>query len=429
MERYMPGHRVLVSKAEGPFSDDDEFGTLSWFPAVELHQRAEKVILDLRRDFFTSVVKLLREIALKAPDFLIGVGQGGFVSLGVSRPGVVEAVLQARAVQAAEALKIGEFWSKVKLIVVGMPRMSRVQNKKLGPHLIQQFCPEMIDMTFPVTNVRTIGVKEQGSETYDSDKDVFAIMKTEIKNNYGEIMWEECLAKKPREMWSHEGHCVCGKKTYLFGQCSGCMREDAEIRDQAIEQAVLDAEAAELEGEDAFPSVNASRVKLIPQVGLPGYSKDYRCQEVIFIARSWMHKLREQVQDELDSINGVQQKKGHGKSLYKVNRIVEHGECTVTWALWNKNCSIPLCLGHSTASLREHPFRLVMLVERYSVRGEEEPQCSYRCVQYCVDENFERRGSDGFRIGQRSVQVRLYSGMKEFQEALTAVWAAQRAST
>ena len=76
MERCMPGHRVLVSKAEGPFSDEDEFGTLSWFPAVDLHQKAEKVVLDLRRDFFTSVVKLLREIALKAPDFLIGIGQG-----------------------------------------------------------------------------------------------------------------------------------------------------------------------------------------------------------------------------------------------------------------------------------------------------------------------------------------------------------------
>ena len=145
-------------------------------------------------------MKLLREIALKAPDFLIGIGQGGFVALGVSRPGVVEAVLQARAVQAAEALKIGDYWGKVKLVVAGMPRMSRVQNARLGPHMIQQFCPEMIDGTFPVPNIRAIGVKDQHSETYDFDKEVFAIMKTEVKNNFGEIMWEECLSKKPRDV-------------------------------------------------------------------------------------------------------------------------------------------------------------------------------------------------------------------------------------
>ena len=263
--------------------------------------------------------------------------------------------------QAAEALKIGDYWGKVKLVVAGMPRMSRVQNAKLGPHMIQQFCPEMIDGTFPVPNIRAIGVKDQHSETYDFDN-VFAIMKTEVKNNFGEIMWEECLAKKPREMWSHEGQCPCGRKTYLFGQCSKCMREDAEIRDKAIEQSVLEAEEAVLQGEDAFPTVNAAFNKLIPQVGMPGTSDGHKCHEAIFISRPWMQDLRSKVQEELDTIRSVQQLRRH-KKPYMVSRTVEKGACTVTWAVWNRN-PISLCLGHTSASLRSHPYRLVMLVER-----------------------------------------------------------------
>jgi len=50
MERFLPGHRVLMSKAEGPFSDDNETGLTSWFPPVNQHQKRERIILDIRKD-------------------------------------------------------------------------------------------------------------------------------------------------------------------------------------------------------------------------------------------------------------------------------------------------------------------------------------------------------------------------------------------
>ena len=37
-------------------------------------------------------------------------------------------------------------------------------------------------------------------------------------------------------MWEHQGRCPCGKRSYLFGQCSKCLKEDLEIK--ATEESV-----------------------------------------------------------------------------------------------------------------------------------------------------------------------------------------------
>ena len=111
-------------------------------------------------------------------------------------------------------------------------------------------------------------------------------------------MWDECLAAKSREMWRHDGSCPCGKRTYLFGQCGKCMRADAVIRDQQIEQAVADVEQAELEEEDNFPTVNSTT--LIPQIGMPGVSRGYKTSEVIFITKHWLRDIEGKIREELD---------------------------------------------------------------------------------------------------------------------------------
>ena len=107
------------------------------------------------------------------------------------------------------------------------------------------------------------------------------------------------------------------RKTYLFGQCSRCMREDAEIRDTAIEQAVLEAEEAEANEQDAFPTVNASKLKLIPQVGMPGLPRDHRCSEVIFISRTWMESMLLLVLYELAAIRESKPQGNSSPSLTK----------------------------------------------------------------------------------------------------------------
>ncbi len=112
---------------------------------------------------------------------------------------------------------------------------------------------------------------------------------------------------------------------------------------------------------------------------------------------------------------------------YRVNRTAENGSCVVTWALLMCHDKIhkahPLCLGHNKSSLREHPFRLVMLADRYEQRDGTGVQCAYQCVQYCVDENFENRGMRSMSVGKRQ-RHRLEIGHADFQKALNAVWAA-----
>ena len=39
--------------------------------------------------------------------------------------------------------------------------------------------------------------------------------------------WSTILAQPVCEYWTHDGKCLCGKRTYLFGQCPGCLRQDA----------------------------------------------------------------------------------------------------------------------------------------------------------------------------------------------------------
>ena len=33
-------------------------------------------------------------------------------------------------------------------------------------------------------------------------------------------------------MWEHSGRCLCGRRSYLFGQCPHCLREEAQEQEQ-----------------------------------------------------------------------------------------------------------------------------------------------------------------------------------------------------
>ena len=46
--------------------------------------------------------------------------------------------------------------------------------------------------------------------------------------------WAEIMADKGREVWAHEGLCSCGRKTYLFGQCSKCLKNEAQLKHEAV---------------------------------------------------------------------------------------------------------------------------------------------------------------------------------------------------
>ena len=72
-------------------------------------------------------------------------------------------------------------------------------------------------------------------------------------------------------MWGHDSKCTCGKRTYLFGQCPSCIRQ--EVGERALaDQEAREVARAEVVPEDGVPAVDlvgavsgspASRVLLV----------------------------------------------------------------------------------------------------------------------------------------------------------------------
>ena len=89
---------------------------------------------------------------------------------------------------------------------------------------------------------------------------------------FGAIPFLALLDEPPTLMWEHQGRCSCGRRSYLFGQCATCLREDrdgraadaaeiAEWRDIATEAAAeYRSECAAKAQEQTTIEVQCSRV-------------------------------------------------------------------------------------------------------------------------------------------------------------------------
>ena len=53
----------------------------------------------------------------------------------------------------------------------------------------------------------------------------------------------QLLSDPPTLMWEHQGRCPCGRRCYLFGQCSKCLREEQRGLKEVADQVVEDTEA------------------------------------------------------------------------------------------------------------------------------------------------------------------------------------------
>ena len=76
--RALPGLRVAVRGAWGPFEDNEGFA--SHFDGSVGRLTGTKKIKRLRVDLLTSRAKVLRKAVRFGPQFVVGLGQGGIVS-------------------------------------------------------------------------------------------------------------------------------------------------------------------------------------------------------------------------------------------------------------------------------------------------------------------------------------------------------------
>jgi hypothetical protein len=234
--RLLPSYEIQLALAEGPFEDDDGIGAHFDKDALKGYP-VNKRILATKVDFHSSVVKLARHATLHQPKIIFGDGQGALIAMGLSRPFLLEQALSTRNVQRREVYTIAQAWGNVSAIILHEPRMSKqglpVENLKIA-------VPEFFDMTFPVPALRCFAIKESKSSDYKALKELYGTFKVNVVDDLGQIQLDSLALEPARLMWEHSGECACGRRTYLFGQCTKCLKIEAseiaaEVEDNALD--------------------------------------------------------------------------------------------------------------------------------------------------------------------------------------------------
>eukprot|EP00974_Lingulodinium_polyedra_P098672 9563017-Lingulodinium_polyedra.AAC.1 len=78
LRQQLPGCEIQVHVGSAPFEDDH--GIEFYFDNTRTKEPWAKQLKSLRRDLYTSIAAVLREIRRHRPHFIYGVGQGGMVA-------------------------------------------------------------------------------------------------------------------------------------------------------------------------------------------------------------------------------------------------------------------------------------------------------------------------------------------------------------
>ena len=99
--------------------------------------------------------------------------------------------------------------------------------------------------SYPVASRRTLGWKDEKSLHYLETKAFFEAAHIKVATSFSAVPLGALVEIPPTLMWEHQGRCQCGRRSYLFGQCSKCLKE--EMLEKAAE------EQRRLEEEEPLP--------------------------------------------------------------------------------------------------------------------------------------------------------------------------------
>ena len=247
LRTLVAGRWVKVYPIPGAFEDD--LGTPAQF-AVQSNLPRQKKLLAIRRDFLTAIANASRKVAFWGPDVIIGEGQGGLVALGLARPLILEAALQARNVQRNEAQSIAEAWGAMHAVVILRPRWSK---RDLGLKELLEAMPEL-KAPFARESKYTVLVRDRESTMHQKEGELRKELGLEEAAGLGDVQWLTLLGLPRSVMFDHGGLCQCGRRTYLFGQCVRCIA--AEGKDTVGE--MLEGAKETPDERDSGPGVVAS---------------------------------------------------------------------------------------------------------------------------------------------------------------------------
>ena len=160
----------------------------------------------------------------------------------LTKPLVLELMLQMRNVQREEAHRIAEAWGKVRVVVAQRPSFGRA--KPLLEYF-EKCCPEFFK-EFPVEGPELFVVLGRTSSRHDEIKGFLDRWGSAVVRTLEDVPLGGSLDRSAKEMFAHEGTCPCGKRTYLFGRCPSCIKKEA---DEDLEQVLEEEKPAQgLEG-------------------------------------------------------------------------------------------------------------------------------------------------------------------------------------
>ena len=121
---------------------------------------------------------------------------------------------------------------------------------------------------YPVPSCRTLGWKDEKSLHYLDTKAFFEAASVEVVSSFSAVPLGALVEEPPTLMWEHQGRCQCGRRSYLFGQCSKCLKE--EMLEKAAEEEKRQAE----EPEEPSPSTVEVDPDPVGGQGLPSELPD-----------------------------------------------------------------------------------------------------------------------------------------------------------
>ena len=210
------------------------------------------------------------------PRLIFGEGQGAVVATAYARPFCLEQVLWSRNVQPIELPEITSAWGNVAGVLIHEPKLSRrgVQLEKL-----QAAAPELFDTKFPVPARRLFGWKDAKSAHYNETKAFMLATGVELVTALGSVSLNQLVEEPATVMWEHDGRCPCGRRSFLFSQCSKCILEEAEQMRQEAEEAAKPPEEP-----SALPEEPTTAALELPSsLPHPRVRTGYETSKVIFV--------------------------------------------------------------------------------------------------------------------------------------------------
>ena len=166
---------------------------------------------------------------------MVGLGQGGLVVAALRWPLVIELTLHTRNLQRKEARSAGEAWAGLKAVWPIRPKLWKTQS---GHSEVAEACPELA-RDFPEPPVRGFGIVGKIAAA----EEVLKALRLDAARSIEDSSIRGMLDEPSRELWDHDGTCVCGKRTYLFSRCPSCI-SSRKLSIQQSKSASAEPEAA-----------------------------------------------------------------------------------------------------------------------------------------------------------------------------------------